>query len=156
MFADRLRKLSFHLRNEVRDEVFHLATWVGNDEVPWGGLDDLSCGTTACAMGWATTIPEFKQLGLGLVQTSHNGQGSLVFGEFKHFEAAAKFLDISEKEAEFLFNPDKYPDQEDTTRLAVCNRIDQFINYGGIYDDDCYDDEDDDDYGEEEDGEDED
>lgn len=144
MHAAHLRRLAFYLRNDVRDERFNLATWVGNDDVPWEGMDDLSCGTTACAMGWATTIPEFKELGLRLERNSFSGQGYLVFGEKKHFSAAAEFLDITEKEAEYLFNPDKYPEEDDTTRLEVCERIEAFVDNGGIADDDDYEDEDDD------------
>ena len=149
MFASHLRRLAFHLRNNVRDEVFNLATWVGNDDVPWEGKDDLSCGTSACAMGWATTIPEFKEMGLRLEQTTRNGQGFIAFGEFKHFEAAAKFMDITLKEAEYLFNPDQYPDDEDTSRLQVCDRIENFVDNGGIPEEDEYlEDEDDDQFDE--------
>lgn len=43
---------------------FNFATIVGDN---WGGLPDLSCGTTACALGWATTMPLFRKLGLHLL-----------------------------------------------------------------------------------------
>lgn len=42
---------------------FNFGAWVGKD---WRGAPDLSCGTTACAIGWATTIPFFRKLGLRL------------------------------------------------------------------------------------------
>ena len=42
---------------------FNYSTWVGKD---WGGAPDLSCGTTACALGWATTIPALRRAGLRL------------------------------------------------------------------------------------------
>ena len=35
--------------------------WVGKS---WQGAPDLSCGTTACALGWACTIHSFRKLGL--------------------------------------------------------------------------------------------
>ena len=143
MHADRLRRLAFYLRNDVKDEVFNLATWVGNDDVPWEGMDDLSCGTTACAMGWATTIPEFKQLGLHLERVSPSGQGFLVFGDYKHFEAAAQFMDITKYQAEYLFDPARYESEDDTTRLEVCERIESFIQ-NGMEEDYQEDDEDDD------------
>lgn len=143
MHVDRLRRLAFHLRNDVKDEVFNLATWVGNDDVPWEGKEDLSCGTSACAMGWATTIPEFKQLGLHLERLSPSGQGFIVFGEFKHFEAAAKFMDITYKESEYLFDPSKYPEDDYTTRLQVCERIEDFIENGMEEEDEDEEDEDD-------------
>jgi hypothetical protein len=42
---------------------FDYTDWVGDS---WEGKQDLSCGTTACAMGWACTMPEFRALGLRL------------------------------------------------------------------------------------------
>lgn len=40
---------------------FDFRTFVGGD---WKGAADLSCGTAACALGWATTMPVFRRLGL--------------------------------------------------------------------------------------------
>lgn len=42
---------------------FDMGNWVGHD---WQGAADLSCGTTACMLGWATTIHQFRRLGLRL------------------------------------------------------------------------------------------
>lgn len=53
---DNLAKLSALLKT-VPPERFYYGSWVGDD---WAGRQDLSCGTTACALGWATQIPEFK------------------------------------------------------------------------------------------------
>jgi hypothetical protein len=53
LLADFLEKLP--------PERFNYGEWVGKD---WGGKQDLSCGTTACALGWACTMPEFQALGL--------------------------------------------------------------------------------------------
>lgn len=50
---------------EVKPAQFDFSTWVGDD---WKGLPDLSCGTTACGLGLATTIPEFQELGLVMVK----------------------------------------------------------------------------------------
>lgn len=60
--AQRLLKLAKFL-DELPEERFDLATWVGRS---WKGKQDLSCGTTACALGWACTIPEFRKLGARL------------------------------------------------------------------------------------------
>ena len=50
VLADFLEKLP--------PERFDFSRWVGDK---WGGKPDLSCGTTACGMGWATTaVPEAK------------------------------------------------------------------------------------------------
>lgn len=53
---DNLAKLSALLKT-VPPERFYYGSWVGDD---WAGRQDLSCGTTACALGWATQIPEFN------------------------------------------------------------------------------------------------
>lgn len=72
-YASRLLKLAAFLE-KLPPERFSLATWVGRF---WAGKQDLSCGTTACAMGWAATMPEFRRLGLRLYSTdvAWNGGG---------------------------------------------------------------------------------
>lgn len=50
----------------IPKERFNYNVWVGEN---WGGRVDLSCGTTACAMGWATTIPALRKLGLRMSRT---------------------------------------------------------------------------------------
>lgn len=57
--------------DELPMEKWNFDTWVGGQ---WQGNPDLSCGTTACAFGWAATIPEFQALGLRL-QPSNSGVG---------------------------------------------------------------------------------
>lgn len=64
--ARRLEVLALFLETEVVDERFDYAGWVGTD---WEGREDLSCGTVACALGWATVIPEFQAMGLSLNRT---------------------------------------------------------------------------------------
>lgn len=56
----RLLKLAAFLRTLPRRR-FDYTNWVGID---WKGAKDFSCGTTACALGWATTMPAFQRLGL--------------------------------------------------------------------------------------------
>lgn len=46
---------------ELPKKRLRMDCWVGWD---WQGKPDLSCGTVACAAGWATTIPDFRKLGL--------------------------------------------------------------------------------------------
>lgn len=151
MNIERLTRLRNFLRDNVKDERFNLATWAGNDKIEWGGLRDLSCGTTACAMGWATTIPEFQALGLKLVR-----QPDTISGEFypptiefegeTHFHAAARFCGISDSEAEYLFNPSSYGDEDQTTKDEVVERITDFIDNGPPdYLNDAFSDEDDED-----------
>lgn len=64
MNTERLLILADFLENVVHATMptrFCYATWLGRE---WAGEQDLSCGTTACAMGWAPQVPQFKELGL--------------------------------------------------------------------------------------------
>lgn len=84
--------------------VFNLSNWI-NEEV---GMDFVSdegtgqiaanlsteemhaCGATACAFGWACTIPEFQKLGLTLSIYT----GFPKFEGKESFPAATKFFDL--------------------------------------------------------------
>ena len=60
--ARRLLKLADFLAGLPKERFFY-GSWVGAD---WKGKPDLSCGTTACALGWAAAMPAFRRLGLTL------------------------------------------------------------------------------------------
>lgn len=59
-YNKRLLKLADFLEALPRKR-FVYNYWVGPD---WRGDKEFSCGTTACALGWATTMPAFRRLGL--------------------------------------------------------------------------------------------
>ena len=63
----RLLRLADFLMTSVPGIRFDYGSWVGSD---WKGKPDLSCGTTACALGWGTTMPELRELGLRLFKRS--------------------------------------------------------------------------------------
>jgi len=137
MHRDRLIKIMNHLRNNVVEDQFDLSTWVGTNEKPWDGLEDLTygpfCNTVACAMGHAATIPEFKKLGLTLVRHPMNPMvGIIKFEEYVYAEAVSKFLDISINEVDYLFMADHYRNDEDDftniTKEEVASRIESFLN----------------------------
>lgn len=101
---------------------FDLSTWVGED---WQGRKDLSCGTTGCALGWATTIPMLKRAGLRLLPYS-SGPGGYVglfqdgcethlSGEF----AAEEVFGITYEEARYLFNGTILPPYEFRDKLKT-------------------------------------
>lgn len=70
----RLLKLAAFLE-QLDPKRFNYRRWVGDD---WKGAQDLSCGTTACALGWAATMPEFQELGLRLEQVvSPDSEGDI-------------------------------------------------------------------------------
>lgn len=68
-YARRLLKLAAFLE-KLPPERFNFGSWVGEN---WRGKQDLSCGTTACAMGWAATMRPFRRLGLRLIEWDGEG-----------------------------------------------------------------------------------
>jgi hypothetical protein len=63
------------------------------------------CGTRACALGWGTTMPEFRAMGLRLTTEWPRGLVPTYQGK-THWEALALFFDIAPKQAETLFSGD--------------------------------------------------
>lgn len=112
----RLLKLAAFLRTVPRRR-FDYSTWIGED---WKGAQDLSCGTTACAMGWAATMPEFRRLGLrldeGVPSLDGNGDG---------FDAAQELFGLELSESIDLFAPDD--GEANATPKQVAKKIEQFV-----------------------------
>lgn len=120
---------------------FNFETWVGRG---WGGAADLSCGTTACALGWATTVPELATAGLCLKQAD-NGQGyvDLALGDQRAetgftdvpLLAAMAVFGIDMTEAQYLFvaeydSPidDLEPSPPETAAaVEVADHIERFV-----------------------------
>lgn len=128
MNKERLLKLASFL-DTLPPERFDIQHWVRYD---WGGKPDLSCGTSACALGWATTIPEFREAGLRLRQTTWGFVGVWCPGveetDSHHHsmsqEAAQVFFGLAKKEADRIFMPDYYDyDGEDVKPVDVAERI---------------------------------
>lgn len=105
--ARRLLVLAEFLE-KLPPERFNFSTWVGDD---WKGAADLSCGTVACALGWATAIPEFAAAGLHL-ETVILDKGTEdetretwpVCGEEESETAACAPFLLTWEEADFLFH----------------------------------------------------
>jgi hypothetical protein len=87
---------------ELPADRFNYRVWVGGE---WKGKADLSCGTTACALGWATTIPEFADRGLLLVRVIGVRGGVPRYRGVLGLEAASEFFGIPQVDAGFLFMP---------------------------------------------------
>lgn len=69
-----------------------------------------NCGTTACALGWAATIPSFQSLGLELVVITSSTYFRFAKTSFKlngqsynPFIIAQKFFDLDENQALLIF-----------------------------------------------------
>lgn len=104
---------------------FNLGSWFGN-RTPLGRKDYVSrdCGTTACAVGEATYIPEFKALGL-----KRHGHG-VAFGHLRDMDAAAKFFGLTYYDTSDLFNPCRYA-SGDGGPLDVVKKIEALITRPG-------------------------
>jgi hypothetical protein len=124
MNKERLLKLATFL-DTVPAEKFDLKDWRrSGGEVEEGNLSsDVTdeqllgdCGTTACAFGWACTMPEFQALGLhydgGTPCLVYNtGQrGSLGHPRYYAWDAIAELFDLGSVGRSFLFSGHTYPD----------------------------------------------
>jgi hypothetical protein len=108
----RLLKLAAYLRT-VPPKRFDYRHWVGRD---WKGAPDLSCGTTACALGHAASMPAFRKLGLHLKRAS-SGETFVALRGLRRrgwawyldasIQAGAKIFGLAPEEARFLFLPDE-------------------------------------------------
>ena len=117
MNAERLTLLTTELRKWPCEQ-FNFGVWVDDD---WKGKPDLSCGTSACALGVATTIPVFQALGLKLTKDKYgigyviiDGKPPVIDGRdtlllSTSLESAMTIFELTLAEARYLFVPDQEP-----------------------------------------------
>lgn len=110
----RLLKLAAFLRKLPRKR-FNYESWVGED---WQGAPSLSCGTTACALGWATTMPIFRRLGLRL-ESIRDEDG------FRNGYVSGPYLEVFALDSDDLFYPDA--GESNWTPKQVAGKIERFV-----------------------------
>lgn len=98
---ERIRTLYAVLAG-IPNKHMRLSMWI-NVEHPYAGTPTArklvhNCGSTACALGWATLYPEFQKLGLRA-----NIDERPMFGDHGGYVAAQEFFCLSEDEAHVLF-----------------------------------------------------
>lgn len=113
---------------------FDYRLWVGPN---WGGEQDLSCGTTACALGWAATIPELQKAGLCLMLSQVDLVGQQPYPYVGLVDqrpvrrrdtntasvgAAAIVFELDEDEVRYLFMPCDAPHDDDDDDVDSCER----------------------------------
>lgn len=112
-FLGRLERLATFLR-ELPPLRFFYGNYVGPDPddraIPkWKGDPDLSCGTSACAFGWAATMPEFKALGMRIENIAPPSQDPRALIRFEKYgtviDAHEKVFGLDDVEYELLFEP---------------------------------------------------
>lgn len=118
----RLSLLAQFLRN-IPEDRFCLASWSDED------FEEDVCGTTACAMGWATTIFPQLQLNEGFCVSLINDNGK---AECVDFDAGAVFFNIPYSISMKFFDPYSYPNKSNTTAVQVADRIDHYLETGKI------------------------
>lgn len=115
-------------------ERFYFGHWVGGN---YQGKPDLSCGTTACALGWATTMKSLRKSGLRI------GQPNMPFTLMTPYccvdgrdgtPAAMYPLGLTHNEANYLFmwnmrcdGHNKESPSKDATAKEVAAHIRQFV-----------------------------
>jgi hypothetical protein len=109
---------------------FYFGTYANSNQ--WDGKNQkLSCGTTACAVGLASTLPTFRRLGLRLVLSELYGVQPYVKGHrFNIFKQTPlyKLFGLIEGEYGALFVPDSPPSYLDgrSTAKQVADNIRSF------------------------------
>lgn len=93
-----------------------------------------SCGTVGCALGWACTIPEFREAGLKMKKAEGDSPLPRYTDDWNYwdgFDAGAAFFDISETLSYWLFHQDFYFRAQDfytgITPQRVAERIEKLI-----------------------------
>ncbi len=134
---DRLLRLADFL-DVLPAKRFDFGSWVGTS---WGDTQDLSCGTTACALGWAATMPEFRALGLRLARAWCEDPCVAVGAVLDTDDAASISLNaarevfgLTHDQANLLFIPGDADGDEETGRpnetaspREVAEHIRQFV-----------------------------
>jgi hypothetical protein len=118
MNRERLEHLKVVLSN-VKPEKFDMSVWF---------TEHGTCGTAACAFGYAAMDPKFNVEGLtaaegwwGKIEPTYAGQGGFV--------AAMSFFDLNSEQATWLFSDGTYdaPRNERITPQMVIDRIDTLL-----------------------------
>lgn len=102
----------------VPDSRFCLQSWIAT--VDGEKIDFNSCGTVACAIGWATTIRSFNEEGFVLREDVP------IWRESEGWYAVSNFFDIKFDDAYELFGDQRY--LPNATPTDVSNRIKEFCN----------------------------
>lgn len=109
---------------------FDLEYWA-NGKLPESPT--LDCGTSACAIGLASTLPDWKEAGFRLTErTTGIFFPAPIIDEEEmdgDFNVVALFLGIEGYDAEFLFSPTEYEKGEDdrVNPHTVADRIQDFL-----------------------------
>jgi hypothetical protein len=130
LHIERLEKLVWLLRNlktEFPAEVMKF------DMTYWGHTKESSCGSSACALGFAGSHPWFIRRGLKLVHDIRYclklSDLWIIYKEVEGFQAAVEFFGIPGDTAYRFFTSSSYrKSHERITPSDVARRIEAFVN----------------------------
>ena len=89
-------------------------------------MDHWSCGSSACAIGHAYYfLPSWREAGLEM--TENQVFPSPVFRGQRDYDAVASFLGLSRFEAQALFDPNFYNNDDEVDPWTVAHRINAFL-----------------------------
>jgi hypothetical protein len=125
MNKQRALKLAEFLETKVKRSWFYMGDWATF------GWKEKKCGTTACAMGWATVA--FPRSGLSLTdENEEEGEFSEIAYTNKHGDeffgddAIRQFFKCNDRDFIELFYPMGYEEQNPTPK-RVAKRIRQYL-----------------------------
>ena len=131
---NRLLKLAAFLDN-VPPERFDLSFWYGRFLDGGSHVNDYeyfknNCGTAACAIGWACTIPSFRKAGLRINPNSDYGENyyTPVYKSYREFTAVNEFFGLEIQDSQHLFFDSSYPERFRTSPKTVADRIREFVS----------------------------
>lgn len=110
LLADRLEKIEATPLKK-RKRFFDIGTWVRFGDVRTDGV----CGTAACAVGEATFMQRFRDLGLRWSKRHHDPAFKGELGWY----AVHKFFGLNNDEAEYLFTGTAYRSIVDPDRRSI-------------------------------------
>ena len=106
---ERLEQVVRVLEELPRAKKFNLRTW-------------MTCGTTACACGWAGMDPWFRRRGF---KTKKQGGYDVCYKSYTGIWATRIFFDLTRNEGQWLFLRSGYG--RDGSKRAVIQRLKTFI-----------------------------
>lgn len=113
---ERLALLAIKLREAIPDLMsFDMQTWLS----PRFGT--ASCGYSACAIGYAGTLPAFRDEGFDTTVTQHP-----TFGSTQDWGAVEEFFGLASKDASHLFSDTRYP-KYPVAKELVAERIERWL-----------------------------
>lgn len=132
LYRDKTRRLGKNSENALR--IFHDRA-LGNS---YFEVEPVDCRTAGCALGWAATIPEFREAGLRLATTTwgwvnSDGYASsatviLVAANTDEYLTCGVYVGmdlfgLTHEECELLFLPSRYTPKDAGNPKAVARRI---------------------------------